>query len=187
MREIIRFEGIRVACAARDQRSLYNIKFDDLVEDLPQESEDQYRNTSLQVVSTLSCDLGNVMKMEMLIMMKVSDFLVILKKSQNLFPAITNRWIDDFSSDDDPPSILRSYRMLRKKMFTAGEPILAIGCKQIRTDEDEDGNANEKRRIHEEEEAGQKELNQHNGNQESHKKVEETEDGKTEGFDEGEA
>ncbi|KAG5575689.1 hypothetical protein H5410_055823 [Solanum commersonii] len=69
-------------------------------------------------------------------------------------------------------------------MFTAGEPVPAIGCKRIRTDEEEDANANEKRRIHEEEE---KELNRQNGNQESDKKVEETEDGKTEGFDEGEA
>ncbi|KAH0777786.1 hypothetical protein KY290_009197 [Solanum tuberosum] len=73
-------------------------------------------------------------------------------------------------------------------MFTVGEPVPAIGRKRIRTDEEEDGNANEKRRIHEEEEeAGQKELNRPNGNQEPDKKVEETEDGKTEGFDEGEA
>ncbi|KAH0713597.1 hypothetical protein KY289_009556 [Solanum tuberosum] len=75
-------------------------------------------------------------------------------------------------------------------MFTAGEPVPAIGRKRIRTDEEEDGNANEKRRIHEEEEeeeTGQKELNRQNGNQESDKKVEETEDGKLEGFDEGEA
>ncbi|KAH0714744.1 hypothetical protein KY284_007649 [Solanum tuberosum] len=70
-------------------------------------------------------------------------------------------------------------------MFTAGEPVPAIGRKRIRTDEEEDGNANEKRRIHEE--TGQKELNRQNGNQESDKKVEETKDGKPEGFDEGEA
>lgn len=47
----------------------------------------------------------------------------------------------------------------------------AIGRKRIRTHEEEDGNANEKRRIHQEE-AGQKELNQ-----ESDK----IEDGKTDG------
>ncbi|KAK6775700.1 hypothetical protein RDI58_026701 [Solanum bulbocastanum] len=57
-------------------------------------------------------------------------------------------------------------------MFTAGEPVPAIGRKRIRTDEEEDVNANEKRRIHEQEEIGQKELNRQNGNQESHKKVE---------------
>uniref|UniRef100_M1DXQ7 Uncharacterized protein n=1 Tax=Solanum tuberosum TaxID=4113 RepID=M1DXQ7_SOLTU len=72
-------------------------------------------------------------------------------------------------------------------MFTAGELVPAIRRKRIHTDEEEDANANEKHRIHEEEEAGQKELNQQNGNQESDKKVEETEDGKPEGFDEGEA
>lgn len=44
--------------------------------------------------------------------------------------------------------------------------ITAIGRKRIRTDEEEDGNANEKRRIHEEE-ACQKKLNRQNGNQES--------------------
>ncbi|KAH0747419.1 hypothetical protein KY285_009076 [Solanum tuberosum] len=75
-------------------------------------------------------------------------------------------------------------------MFTAGEPVPTIGRKQIRIDEEEDANANEKRRIHEdeeEEEAGQKELNRQNGNQESHKKKKgKTEEQKTEGFDEGE-
>ncbi|XP_015081128.1 formin-like protein 5 [Solanum pennellii] len=62
VQEIIRSEGIRAARAARDQRSLSSIKSDDLLEDLPQDQEDQYRNTGLQVVSGLSSDLGNVKK-----------------------------------------------------------------------------------------------------------------------------
>ncbi|XP_060188670.1 formin-like protein 5 [Lycium barbarum] len=60
VQEIIRSEGIRAARAARDQRSLSSIKSDDLLEDLPQDSEDQYRNTGLQVVSGLSSDLEHV-------------------------------------------------------------------------------------------------------------------------------
>ncbi|CAN4104087.1 unnamed protein product [Withania somnifera] len=60
VQEIIRSEGIRAARAASDQRSLSSIKSDDLLEDLPQDSEDHYRNTGLQVVSSLSSDLGNV-------------------------------------------------------------------------------------------------------------------------------
>ncbi|KAH0632447.1 hypothetical protein KY290_035866 [Solanum tuberosum] len=71
-----------------------------------------------------------------------------------------------------------------------GGLLIRLGQSSFLTEE-ENGNANEKRRIHEkeeeEEEAGQKELNRQNGNQESVKKVEETEDGKTEGFDKGEA
>ncbi|KAG5575687.1 hypothetical protein H5410_055821 [Solanum commersonii] len=90
----------------RDQRSLFYIKFDDLVEDLPQDSENQYQNTGLQVVSTLSCDLGNVMKID--------------------------RRIDDFSSDDDPSSILHNYRMLRT--FCKANLTVNCLCKPIAVD-----------------------------------------------------
>ncbi|KAK4341814.1 hypothetical protein RND71_037630 [Anisodus tanguticus] len=60
VQEIIRSEGIRAARAARDQLSLSSIKSDDLLEDLPQDSEDLYRNSGLQVVSGLSSDLEHV-------------------------------------------------------------------------------------------------------------------------------
>ncbi|XP_009630423.1 formin-like protein 5 [Nicotiana tomentosiformis] len=60
VQEIIRSEGIRAARAARDQRSMSSIKSDDLLEDLPQDSEDYYRSTGLQVISGLSSDLENV-------------------------------------------------------------------------------------------------------------------------------
>ncbi|PHU13161.1 Formin-like protein 5 [Capsicum chinense] len=60
VQEIIRSEGIRAARVARDLGSLSSIKSDDLLEDLPPDTEDDYRNTGLQVVSSLSSDLGNV-------------------------------------------------------------------------------------------------------------------------------
>ncbi|KAG5575690.1 hypothetical protein H5410_055824 [Solanum commersonii] len=58
--------------SCQDQRSLYSIKSDDLVEDLPQDSEDQYRNTGLQVVSTLSCDEDGYF----VVRMKVSLYII---------------------------------------------------------------------------------------------------------------
>ncbi|KAG4978289.1 hypothetical protein JHK86_037763 [Glycine max] len=60
--EIMRTEGIRAARMAKESHSFSSIKTDDLLEDISFESEDQYRELGLQVVSRLSSELENVKK-----------------------------------------------------------------------------------------------------------------------------
>ncbi|OMP04516.1 Actin-binding FH2/DRF autoregulatory [Corchorus olitorius] len=62
VQEIIRTEGLRAARVARESKSFTSIKSDDLLEDVPPESEEHYRSLGLQVVSKLSSDLENVKK-----------------------------------------------------------------------------------------------------------------------------
>ncbi|TKY48992.1 Formin protein 5 [Spatholobus suberectus] len=62
VQEIIRTEGIRAARMAKESHSFSSIKTDDLLEDISYESEDQYRELGLQVVSRLSSELENVKK-----------------------------------------------------------------------------------------------------------------------------
>lgn len=65
--EIIRSEGRRAVQAARDSRcnsSITTCSFnsDDFTDDVPEESEDQYRELGLGAVSSLSYELENVRK-----------------------------------------------------------------------------------------------------------------------------
>lgn len=62
VQEIIRSEGIRAVRATRESLSLSSVKSEDLLEDVPEESEDYYRSLGLQVVSGLSGGLENVKK-----------------------------------------------------------------------------------------------------------------------------
>uniref|UniRef100_M1AVU2 Formin-like protein n=1 Tax=Solanum tuberosum TaxID=4113 RepID=M1AVU2_SOLTU len=61
VQEIIRSEGIRAA-RARDRGSVSSIKSDDLPEDQPQDAEEYYRSTGLQVVSGTVSKLGRALK-----------------------------------------------------------------------------------------------------------------------------
>lgn len=61
--EIIRAEGIRATRAARQSRSsVSSLTSEDLLDDLPSESEDHYRSLGLKVVAGLSSELENVKK-----------------------------------------------------------------------------------------------------------------------------
>lgn len=62
VQEIIRSEGVRAVRAARENQSLSGVKSDDLLEDVPNESEEYYRSLGLQVVSGLGGELENVKK-----------------------------------------------------------------------------------------------------------------------------
>ncbi|KAK4750632.1 hypothetical protein SAY87_004114 [Trapa incisa] len=62
VQEIIRSEGIRTVRVARESQSLSSVKSDDLLEDVPVESEEYYRSLGLQVVSGLGGQLENVRK-----------------------------------------------------------------------------------------------------------------------------
>ncbi|OMO80524.1 Actin-binding FH2/DRF autoregulatory [Corchorus capsularis] len=62
VQEIIRTEGLRAARVARESKSFTSIKSDDLLDDVPPESEEHYRSLGLEVVSKLSSDLENVKK-----------------------------------------------------------------------------------------------------------------------------
>ncbi|KAG4981359.1 hypothetical protein JHK82_034599 [Glycine max] len=62
VQEIMRTEGIRAARMAKENHSFSSIKSEDLLEDISYESEDQYRELGLQVVSRLSSELENVKK-----------------------------------------------------------------------------------------------------------------------------
>ncbi|KAJ6727970.1 FORMIN-RELATED [Salix koriyanagi] len=62
VQEIIRSEGVRAARAGRESSSISNvsIKTDDLLEEISPDTEDNYSNLGLQVVSQLSSELENV-------------------------------------------------------------------------------------------------------------------------------
>ncbi|KAK4255636.1 hypothetical protein QN277_008612 [Acacia crassicarpa] len=62
VKEISRTEGIRAARTAIECKSFSSIKTDDLLEEVPMESEERYRELGLQVVSRLSSELENVKK-----------------------------------------------------------------------------------------------------------------------------
>lgn len=62
VQEIIRSEGVRAARAAREMKSVSSIKSDDLLEDIPDDSEEHYRSLGLQVVSGVGDQLENVKK-----------------------------------------------------------------------------------------------------------------------------
>ncbi|KAH0713596.1 hypothetical protein KY289_009555 [Solanum tuberosum] len=252
----------------RDQRSLYSIKFDDLVEDLTQDAENQYQNTGLQVVSTLSCDLGNVMKIgnkvgatetleknlnENQLSLTTNLTLVhIDDDGQNNAATIMTSTIDDgqqlngtrgdvvligksghhwqLTQQTNSIALMNAkntckgvelvhesnWAVVTKKKSPSieiGSPIrntvqpvvdsqtMNSGAREIVSKEEQQGATSTPRweNIADEEEEQESKTErrskllreflrgQKNGNQESDKKVEETEDGKTEGFDEGEA
>lgn len=60
VQEIIRSEGRRAARSGRETRSMSSFKSDDLVEDIPEDSDEQLRNLGLQVVSGVGNELQNV-------------------------------------------------------------------------------------------------------------------------------
>ncbi|RAL45349.1 hypothetical protein DM860_013745 [Cuscuta australis] len=60
VREIIRLEGLRAACASRELRSISSIKSDDLSLDSPQDSEEHILSLGLDVVSGLGSELEHV-------------------------------------------------------------------------------------------------------------------------------
>ncbi|KAK8545688.1 hypothetical protein V6N12_026517 [Hibiscus sabdariffa] len=62
VQEIIRAEGLRAARAARESKSFSSVKSDDLLEDVPPDGEEYYRNLGLQKVSNLSSELEYVKK-----------------------------------------------------------------------------------------------------------------------------
>ncbi|KAI9083044.1 hypothetical protein K1719_034948 [Acacia pycnantha] len=62
VKEISRTEGIRAARTAIESKSFSSIKTDDLLEEVPMESEERYRELGLQAVSRLSSELENVKK-----------------------------------------------------------------------------------------------------------------------------
>lgn len=62
VQEIMRTEGIRAARTAKESLSFSSVKTEDLLEDVSIESEDQYRELGLQVLSRLSSELENVKK-----------------------------------------------------------------------------------------------------------------------------
>lgn len=62
VQEIIRSEGVRAARAARQSKSFSSVKTDDLLEEISNETDEDYRNLGLQAVSRLSSELENVKK-----------------------------------------------------------------------------------------------------------------------------
>jgi hypothetical protein len=62
VQEIIRFEGVRAARAAKESRSSSSIKSDDLLEETSHDTEEHYRSLGLEVVSGLGNELENVKK-----------------------------------------------------------------------------------------------------------------------------
>ncbi|XP_057528393.1 formin-like protein 5 isoform X2 [Amaranthus tricolor] len=62
VQEIIRSEGVRAARAMQDRQSFSSVKSEDLLEDVPEDSEEHYRNLGLQVVSGVGDQLENVKK-----------------------------------------------------------------------------------------------------------------------------
>lgn len=62
VQEIVRSEGIRAVRAFRESKSISSIKSEDLMEDVPDDSEEHYRSLGLQAVSSLGSQLENVRK-----------------------------------------------------------------------------------------------------------------------------
>lgn len=62
VQEIIRTEGMKAVQAARENRQISSIKSDDFIEDPSFDEMENYRTLGLQVVSSISSELGHVKK-----------------------------------------------------------------------------------------------------------------------------
>uniref|UniRef100_A0A803MGY8 Formin-like protein n=1 Tax=Chenopodium quinoa TaxID=63459 RepID=A0A803MGY8_CHEQI len=62
VQEIIRSEGVRAVRASRESKSMSSVKSEDLLKDVPDDSEEHYRSLGLQVVSGVGDQLENVKK-----------------------------------------------------------------------------------------------------------------------------
>ncbi|XP_019183461.1 PREDICTED: formin-like protein 5 [Ipomoea nil] len=109
VQEIVRREGIRAVRAAKELRSMSSIKSEDLLHDVPNDSEENLRDIGLQVVSGLTTELENVKKCA--IIDADSMQITVAKQGHGLIQArgVLNSLIDNVPTDDPFYQTLKAF------------------------------------------------------------------------------
>lgn len=109
VQEIIRSEGLRAARNARENLSVCSVKSEDLVEDAPNEAEDDFRSLGLQVVSGLSGELENVRKASVVDGDGLKSTVAKLGQSLVKSKEFLNREMKDLEEDSGFHRTLKSF------------------------------------------------------------------------------
>ncbi|KAI3849004.1 hypothetical protein MKX03_011447 [Papaver bracteatum] len=109
VQEIIRSEGLRAARNARENLSICSVKSEDLVEDAPNEAEDDFRSLGLQVVSGLSGELKNVRKASVVDGDGLKSTVAKLGQSLVKSKEFLNREMKDLEEDSGFHRTLKSF------------------------------------------------------------------------------
>ncbi|MCL7035966.1 hypothetical protein MKW94_015498 [Papaver nudicaule] len=109
VQEIIRSEGLRAARNARENLSVCSVKSEDLVEDSPHETEDDFRSLGLQVVSGLSSELENVRKASVVDGDGLKSTVAKLGQSLVKSKEFLNREMKDLEEDSGFHRTLKSF------------------------------------------------------------------------------
>ncbi|KAI3988250.1 hypothetical protein MKX01_012039 [Papaver californicum] len=109
VQEIIRSEGLRAARNARENLSICSVKSEDLVEEAPRETEDDFRSLGLQVVSGLSGELENVRKASVVDGDGLKSTVAKLGQSLVKSKEFLNREMKDLEEDSGFHRTLKSF------------------------------------------------------------------------------
>ncbi|KAI3984442.1 hypothetical protein MKX01_034889 [Papaver californicum] len=109
IQEIIRSEGLRATRNARENLSICSVKSEDLVEEAPHETEDDFRSLGLQVVSGLSGELENVRKASVVDGDGLKSTVAKLGQSLVKSKEFLNREMKDLEEDSGFHRTLKSF------------------------------------------------------------------------------